>query len=70
MIPPQLGEIYLFLIVLSGQDDTASNFTIVCTFFYAVIDCLNRDCVLADSPIQKFLNWLKLHANYKNVYVT
>ena len=44
--------------MLSGESDTAFNFnlTLVCSFFYAVIACVNRDCILTDPPIQKFLN--------------
>ena len=51
-----LGEIHVYLFLKCYlQADMAFNFTLVCTSFYAVIASLNRDCILADPPIQNFL---------------
>ena len=38
----------------------AFNFSLVFAFFDAVVACLNRNCILADFPIQKFLLLLDL----------
>ena len=50
---------YKFLKILAGQTDMAFNLTLVCTFFYAVIACLNRNCILADPLLKNFFQFAK-----------
>ena len=46
--------------MLSGQADVTFNFTVVCTFFYAVNACLNRNHILTDFLIKNFFEVVHL----------
>ena len=65
LLIPRWVNIFVFE-MLSGQADMAFNFALVCTFFYAVIACLNCNCVLADPPFQKFQNCINNLNSLKN----